>query len=236
MNELLRTLVDTRDRQIQKARIQFGNRINAIERGADESSGQQAEILERYYAQFRLIEDQLDKDIAEMVAEEPVYDYVSAVKGIGPGLAAKLIAMIDIERAPTVSALWRFAGYAVIDGERERMVKGEKAHYNKRLKTTCYLAGSSFLKSGSPYREVYDDARAYYLERRPDWTKGHQHNAAMRKMIKMFLQHLWVTWRTICGLPTNGPYAHDIMGHAKLRTPHEFGWPEIAIAHEKTTR
>ena len=99
MNELLRTLVDTRDRQIQKARIQFGNRINAIERGADESSGQQAEILERYYAQFRLIEDQLDKDIAEMVAEEPVYDYVSAVKGIGPGLAAKLIAMIDIERA-----------------------------------------------------------------------------------------------------------------------------------------
>lgn len=34
-NELLRALVDLRDRQIQKARIQFNNRVLALERGKE---------------------------------------------------------------------------------------------------------------------------------------------------------------------------------------------------------
>lgn len=230
MNEFLRALVDTRDRQIQKARIQFGNRLSALDREADVGSDRQRNILERYHKQLEDLEEQLDEDIAEEVAQEPIYEYVSAVKGIGPGLAAKLIAMIDIERPATVSALWRFAGYAVIDGERERLVKGVKAHYNKRLKTTCYLVASSFLKSGSPYRRIYDEAREHYLANRPDWTKGHQHNAAMRKMIKIFLQHLWLVWRELEGLPTSKPYAHGIMGHGSMYTPKEFGWPDGAHA------
>ncbi len=221
---LLRTLVDLRDRQIQKARIQFGNRLSAIERGDDESDDRQRSVLERYHKRFQDIEKELDADIKEQVAEHPIYEQVSAVKGIGPGLAAKLIAMIDIERAPTISSLWRFAGYAVINGERERPTKGEKLHYNKRLKTTCYLVATAFLRANSPYRRVYDEAKAYYEANRPDWTKGHRHNAANRKMIKVFLSHLWLRWRLLEGLPVSNPYVHDIMKHGSLYAPEEFGW------------
>lgn len=227
-NELLRALVDLRDRQIQKARIQFGNRVDALERGVDNGFPQQMAVAEKWAMRFQLLEEELDKDIADAVKHYAIYDYVSSLKGIGPILAAKLIAMIDIEQSPNISSLWRYAGYAVIDGERERPVKGEKLHYNKRLKTTCYLIGSSFLKCGSPYREVYDSARVYYEANRPDWTKGHQHNAAMRKMIKRFLSHLWQVWRELEGLEVTEPYVQSRLGHDSIDSPAAYGWPVVA--------
>jgi hypothetical protein len=229
MNDsLLRALVDLRDRQIQKARIQFGNRVSALERGADNGHAAQLIIAERWMERFKELEKELDRDIAGQVKDHPMFDYLTALKGVGPLLAAKLLSMIDIERADTISALWRYAGYAVIDGEREKPVRGEKLHYNSRLKTTCYLVATSFLRSNSPYREVYDHYRAYYAENRPDWTDGRRHNAAMRKMIKRFLSHLWLTWRQLEGLPIREPYAGEYLGHTHFDRPEDFGWPEIA--------
>lgn len=225
---ILRALVDLRDRQIQKARIQFNNRLAALDNETDDAADSpQRQIVARWLERFTELEEELDRDIARAVKVEPVFQHVSALKGVGPLLSAKLIAMIDIERAPTVSALWRYAGYAVVDGERERPQKGEKLHYNIRLKTTCYLIGTSFLKCSSPYRAVYDAARVRYETDRPDWTKAHQHAAAMRKMIKVFLSHFWERARTLEGLPTRGLYVHEYEGHTSAYKAEEFGWPTL---------
>lgn len=43
----------------------------------------------------------------------------------------------------------------------------------------------------SPYRDVYDEARERYVDR-PEWTLGHQHNAALRLVGKTILRDLWV--------------------------------------------
>lgn len=135
-----------------------------------------------------------------------------------------LIALIDITQADTVSALWRYAGMAVIDGERERMRKGEKLHYNIRLKTTMYLIGTSFLKSKSPYAKVYYDAKEFYTLNRPEWTPLHCHHAAMRKSVKRFLSHLYVVWRELEGLPVREPYVQEKMGHTHIDTAEDYGW------------
>jgi hypothetical protein len=183
--------------------------------------------------------------------------WLGQVKGVGPVLAAKVLGLIgDIGPAETVSKLWRFAGYAVIDGARERPTKGEKLHYNARLKTVCYLVSASFLKCNSPYRTlVYDPARVQYLQRftgqtetwcqrllatvrdgdgpqkteamreikaalLPEaWTLGHQHLAAMRKMTKLFLSHLWITWREAEGLSVRDPYVQEKLGHTTILGP-----------------
>lgn len=224
---LLRALVDLRDRQIQKARIQFSNRLSAIDRATDDAAGSgQRATVERWLDVFTTLESQLDKDIKTAVKDMPVFQEMNSVKGIGPLISAKIISMVEIDRADTVSALWRYAGYGVVNGEREKPVKGEKLHYNKRLKTTLYLAGSSFLKCGSPYRQIYDSSKAQYEATKPDWTKAHIHSAAMRRMIKMFLSHLWQRWRELEGLPTRAPYVNDHLGHTHIYTPQEFGWPE----------
>lgn len=223
----LRALVDLRDRQIQKARIQFGNRLSAIERESDNGSSQQRRTVERWLNRFAELEKELDKDIAAAAGEYPIYDYVTTVKGVGPLLAAKLISMIDITIPSTPSALWKYAGYAVEGGERDRLRKGEKAPYNTRLKTTCYLIGTSMLRCNSPYRAVYDAAKERYQATR-DWSKGRVDMAARRKMIKVFLVHLWLVWRELEGLPTRTPYVQEYMGHTHIITPQEMGWPTIS--------
>ena len=101
-------------------------------------------------------------------------------------------------------------------------------HYNKRLKTSCYKVGSSFLRCGSPYRQIYDNAKEYYETNR-DWTKLHRHHAAMRKMIKVWLSHLWEVWRTLEGLPVRNIYAEDKLGHNHYISPQDYGWPSLEV-------
>lgn len=40
----------------------------------------------------------------------------------------------------------------------------------------------------------------------------HRHKAAIRYMVKMFLQEMWIAWRTIEGLPVTEPYAVAVLG------------------------
>jgi len=124
---------------------------------------------------------------------------------------------------------WRTTGRIfsiIVDGYIER-VKGEKLHYNARLKTTCYLIGTSFLKCHSPYREIYDEAREFYAANRTDWTKLHQYHAAIRKMIKIFLSHLWEQWREREKLPVGQAYILNLPEHNHKYERNNFGWPEL---------
>lgn len=218
----MRMLVDFYN-QIQKVRVGMGNRVGAIERGADDHDvesmgrfGDWADMLEK-------MEHEIVKEMSGQLDNHPAWPWLKEVRGVGPTLAAKLVALIgDISTFDTVSKLWRFAGYAVIDGQRERPTKGEQLHYSIRLKTTIYLIAESFLRSGSPYRKIYDDAKEYYQVNRPEWQKGHIHMASMRKMSKIFLSHLWQVWREEEGLPTRLPYVHEKLGHTTMWEVAEF--------------
>lgn len=262
---LLRALVDLRDRQIQKARIQFNNRVAALDNASDQSAGSgQRATVERWLDVFTTLEKEIEKDIARTVKNEPIYDELSNIKGIGPMLAAKLISMIDIQRANTVSALWRYSGYgqsfywqdgdkivAPQTGYKWTGPKGDKTKisvtpepkngwqlvqvrdrpidkfvlpYNKRLKSTLFVVAGSFLKSGSPYRRFYDTHKTKYETTKEDWNKKHIHLASTRKMIKMFLSHLWERWRILEGLETRLAYVNEQLGHNTIITPQEYGW------------
>jgi len=104
-------------------------------------------------------------------------------------------------------------------------VKGQKCCYNQFLRAKlCGVLGSSFLKCNSPYREFYDNMK-HRLESE-DWgvlsknptdkarpKAGHQHKAATRYMVKMFLRDLYVAWRTLEGLEVAAPYQEAYLGH-----------------------
>jgi hypothetical protein len=225
MDERLRILVDLYDRTIQKNRIAFGNRAAAIKRGDDQANADQLATIERWALRFTELEKDVLADIRELSKDMPIIDELVQLKGISFLLASKITCMIDIQRADTVSSLWRYAGYGVAeDGKRDRPIDGVKLVYNKRLKTTCYIVASQFLKANSPYRKVYDDAREFYGLNRLEWTKGHCHLASMRKMTKVWLSHLWERWRTIEGLPVRDLYVMEKEGHTSYLRADEFGW------------
>jgi len=162
----------------------------------------------------------------------PVWDWLTSIKGLGEGsLAAQLLAQIDdIGNFATVSKLWRFAGWAVLDGRVERNQKGEKSHYNRRLKSICWLIADQFVRQQTPtYAGLYYEEKERQRRLHPEKAKGdngkwqfndgHIDNRARRKVAKVFLQHLWVVWRQSEGLPVTEPYVQAVMGHTNIIEP-----------------
>jgi len=179
-------------------------------------------LMERRQA-VEEMENQLAKDIAKEIHLTVLWkEFLVHVKGCGEQMAAVIMTQFDIHKAPTVSNLWSFAGLAP---GKDRRVKGQKCTYNQFLRAKlCGVLGSGFLKAKSPYREYYDNMKNR-LESE-DWgtpsknptdkkrpKAGHQHKAATRYMIKMFLKDLYVAWRTLEGLPVREPYQEQYLGH-----------------------
>jgi hypothetical protein len=131
-------------------------RISSSERGKSNLNAQFEQVMM----------DKLDLDariceLNKMMIEEGqetgrVWDWLTSIKGLkAGGLAAQLIAQID-QPPETISKLWRFAGWAVIDGQAERNQRGEKSHYNRQLKSICWLIVDQFIKHQTPvYADIY---------------------------------------------------------------------------------
>ena len=141
----------------------------------------------------------------------PIYPWLKNIRGMGPLNSAYLIAYIDIEKTPSVSALWCYTGQTP-DSKR---TKGVKANWNPVIKQRCFQIAGSFLKSKSPYKKIYDedrrkseklmendhndDAKTHIALVTPSIPKSkmHAHKRAMRKMVKSFLKDMWVEWNNI---------------------------------------
>ena len=216
----------------QRNRIRAQNQLRAIQSfglpGADAVGAMVANAIEYERATKRAVEG----EVTRLFAEKPILEKLVGVKGVGRWTAAEIVCEVDITRAPYVSSLWKYAGYAP---GFDKMVKGETRPYNARLRTTLYKLAVGFIKLGakSPYRAIYDAAKAKAMVGHPEWglTKagkprgpGRYHNHAIRLMMKVFLQHLWITWRVLEGLPTNQPYVHAVLGHEHYHRPEDFGW------------
>lgn len=133
-------------------------RISAIERGMSNLDAQfETDWIEE--TQLDHFKKMLGKSLANNGSlTGPVWEWITGIKGLKSGLLpAQLLAQIDdIGNCPSVSALWRFCGYAVFDGKAEKNAKGEKAHFNSRLKGVCYNIAETFLRQQTPgYVDIY---------------------------------------------------------------------------------
>lgn len=181
-----------------------------------------AELFKRK-EEVAAMETAIHKELAKEVHKHLLWKgFLKGVKGVGEGIAAVIISQIEIGRAKYPSSLWRFAGVAPGKDKRK---KGEKNAFNAFLKMVLVgRLGPSFLKSNSPYREYYDNMRVRLdgedwgvpskAPSDPKHPKAfHQHNAANRYMVKMFLKDLYFAWRSLEGLPISEGYQEAYLGH-----------------------
>jgi hypothetical protein len=231
MNDAQRNSIKTLTRifyDYQRERMALDSRLGLTKSGDAKKRAPERDMATLLHIKARrdevfAMEEQMAKDIAVEVHKHPLWKaFLKDVKGCGESIAAVIISEYDIEIATTVSKLWAFAGLAP---GRDRKVKGQKCPYNQFLRAKlCGVLGSSFLRQNSPYREFYDNMK-HRLESQ-DWgtaskkptdkkrpKAGHQHKAATRYMIKMFLRDLYIAWRTIEGLPVRPPYQEEYLGH-----------------------
>lgn len=181
--------------------------------------GEPANFLEWTGMSMRMIEDTIKRALDRYSDSDPVGEWAKSIIGIGPVIASGLLAHIDIEKAPTVGHIWRFAG---LDPTQE-WKKGTKRPWNAALKVLCWKIGESFVKvSGNPndfYGQFYiarkeqevarnekgefaDQAKAKLerfkigkdTEARKWYEQGklppaHIHARAKRYAVKLFLSH-----------------------------------------------
>ena len=96
--------------------------------------GKQDIETDELHRRLKDIEDYVDGRVADLIQTHPAYPWFSRVRGVGGENIGKVIAPIDIERAKTISALWKFAGLAPDEeGKAMRRVKGGgKLLYNSQ--------------------------------------------------------------------------------------------------------
>jgi hypothetical protein len=111
------------------------------------------------------LEDYVNDRIAHLIENHPAYHWFSLVKGVGRENIAKVIGLIDINRAPTISSLWMFAGFAPDDGKAMKKVKGQKLQYNSQLRSMAWRLANSLRIAKGKFYDYYIREKVNYTER-----------------------------------------------------------------------
>jgi len=86
---------------------------------------------------------------------------------------------------------------------------------------TVYKAGKHIKKraNGGGTTPEWDAIQAWDGPISINRSKGHIHNRAGRKMVKLWIAHIWTTWRQLEGLPIRDPYVQTHLGHDGIIPP-----------------
>lgn len=224
--------------QMQDNRIRSDNQIRSMS-----ESGEPNEVLGWLSDNSSGLENQIKIALGRYVDSHIMGDWLKSVKGIGDVLSAGLLAHIDISKAQTAGAIWRYAGL----DPTLKWEKGQKRPWNASLKTLCWKIGESFVKvsgkddavygrlyaqkkeqllaenEAGKFKEVAEE-KASKVGKSTDafkaYSKGklppaHIHSRAKRYAVKMFLSHLHQIWfERHFGVPAPKPFAIAILGHA----------------------
>lgn len=276
-----------------------------------ENNGVTDPYTDRVLKLLESTEETIDGWITQELLKHPAYPWFSRVKGLGNENIAKVVGLININKAPAISSLWKFAGMHVVNRtisprqqldeiqmsvdalqaklnklrrEEERTLgqpepeedtqkvltpevigelissidaklnnelqpltrgtaphpeTGKKLDYCKDLRVMCFRLAGSLLKAQGKYAKYYNREKQKLVTRYQAEGKvivptlelpkhkgkifepvntiaaGHVHMQAMRKMIKLFLSHLWLVWREAEGLPVTQPHSFAVLGHAQ---------------------
>ncbi len=177
---------------LQKERIQVGNRVSAMER--DELGEEWTAIHQETLTILKKQEAAVNRELERLAKRHIMADWVLATRGLGlPGFARIVGVTGSFERFATVSKVWKYLGLAVVNGEAPKKRRGEKLDYSPQGRVVCFQISESIVKLGGPYRELYDRKKAQY-EEREDWPQIRRHRAAMRYAVKALIKDMWIEW------------------------------------------
>lgn len=138
----------------QENRKRIGNQVTALGK-----AGKSNQWIEQFRGEQEKVEAKCLKRIRELLEPFVVGRWSQTVCGVGPVIAAGLIAHIDIRLTPTAGHIWRFAGL----DPTSKWNKKEKRPWNADLKKLCWNIGECFVKVSARESDVYGKV---YLERK----------------------------------------------------------------------
>lgn len=145
---------------LQENRIAFAAQTRELQK-----QGSTHELVALLYDGLYRMEKSLKRPLEQFATSTVEGKWALEQYGIGPVLAAGLLAHIDITKAPTAGSVWRYAGL----DPTQTWEKGQKRPFNAELKTLCWKIGQSFMKfSGKDdcfYGQLYKQDKARRIEK-----------------------------------------------------------------------
>jgi len=89
----------------QRLRIKMGNRLSKVM-----NIGAERLVLDWFIKQIHVLERQLALGLDHYSKNHEVGRWIRSQVGVGPVIAAGLLAYIDIDKAPYANSIWRYAG------------------------------------------------------------------------------------------------------------------------------
>ncbi len=168
--------------------------------------------------------------------------FLSQICGMGPVTAAYLVSNIDIHKAVKPSQLRRYCGLGVNEGRADRPTKGAKLSYNKSIKTAlwqfmCMGVRMAGRRTVGKYLKIWNDYKSTIrtcppngrwvskpTKQQPDggeWRRedgtiksaGWVDATGRRKATSVFLEDLYIVWRTLEGLDVWPAFHAKQLGH-----------------------
>lgn len=123
--------------EVQQLRLSVAGRFKTIQ-----SIDGPSQLLEYYAQQLRRIESSFIKPLHTYAKKSTTGQWALSQHGIGPVIAAGLLAYVDITKAPTAGSVWRYAGL----DPSVKATKSNKRSWNPDLKTLSWKIGLSFAR------------------------------------------------------------------------------------------
>jgi hypothetical protein len=211
----IRYIVDTYY-TVQNYRLRSANQIRALSK-----SEEPVALLEWIQAGISDLEKEITKWMLRYASSSETGQWALSICGIGPVIAAGMLAHLDMTKTTNINKWWAFAGF----DPTKTWQKGQKRPWNAKLKVLGYKAGESFVKVQNNKNDVYGqlfvekkrlytarNAAGVYSDRaeqilatkkfgddtdaKKHYSEGklppaHIHAMARRWTIKIFMSHLW---------------------------------------------
>ena len=147
---------------LQKYRIRADNQVRSLTKpNEEEQPAEPHETVSFFAAQFETLENSIKSALETYSLAQIPGNWARSICGIGPVLAAGVLAHIDITKAPPAGHIWRYAGLdPTVTWEKKT-----KRPWNASLKVVTWKIGESFVKvhnnESDYYGHVYAERKAW---------------------------------------------------------------------------
>lgn len=144
------------------------------------------------------------KAILRIAEQYPIIKDFLSLEGIEFEPVIRLILLLKIEKASSVSGIWQYCGYGIRPGT-----------FNTEARELCILLTTQLTEPNAAYASAYEEALK---------LSDNVPQKARALITRTILAHLYEHWRQYLGrlkkrdLPNDRPFADR----------HKYGWPHIA--------
>ena len=160
---------------LQKNRMAFASQARELEEAESPHS-----LVAFYSDRMYDLETSLKYPLRIFAQQFLVGRWALSQYGIGPIITSGLLSMIDITKAPTAGAVWRYAGL----DPTSVWEKGQKPPYNQNLKNLSWKIGQSFMKFASRDNCFYGKLYLHDKERRTELNETGEYKERAEKILQ----------------------------------------------------